>query len=264
MDAEYWRQIQLHEVTSFAGVPYSYEMLLKLRIDRLKIPSVKTLTQAGGKLSADKIKLVADACTKRDIRFFTMYGQTEATARISYLPCALTAQKAGSIGVAIPGGRLWIEDGNGQLIAQPGITGQLVYAGPNVSLGYANSWRDLATGDVNRGILRTGDLATFDAEGYCSIVGRLSRFLKLYGNRVSLDGVESLLAGLGFQSAVGGEDDQLRVCLVGKPHADAEAVRDTLAVALAVNKTGITVTTVAALPRLANGKIDYKTLTEAR
>jgi acyl-coenzyme A synthetase/AMP-(fatty) acid ligase len=175
MDADYWRLIQRHEVTSLTGVPYSYEILLKLRIERLNMPAVKTMTQAGGKLAADKIKLVVEACTKKGIRFFAMYGQTEATARISYLPCELTAEKAGSIGIAIPGGELWVEDARGQRITQPGVTGQLVYRGPNVSLGYAASFRDLATGDTNRGVLKTGDLATFDDHGYFSIVGRLSR-----------------------------------------------------------------------------------------
>jgi acyl-coenzyme A synthetase/AMP-(fatty) acid ligase len=260
MDAEYWRLIQRHAVTSFAGVPYSYEMLLKLRIERLNIPTVKTMTQAGGRLSPDKIRLVAEACTKKGIRFFTMYGQTEATARISYLPCARTTEKAGSIGVAIPAGRLWIEDENGQPIKHPDVTGQLVYAGPNVSLGYAHSWRDLATGDVNQGILRTGDLAMFDAQGYFSIVGRMGRFVKLYGIRISLDAVEKLLAQQGLESAVAGDDDQLHVFLAHTPDVDTEAVRDALAATLVVNKAGITVTRIDALPRLDNGKVDYKIL----
>lgn len=260
MDAKYWRLIQRHAVTSFAGVPYSYEMLLKLRIERLNIPTVKTMTQAGGRLSPDKIRLVAEACTKKGIRFFTMYGQTEATARISYLPCARTIEKAGSIGVAIPAGRLWIEDEHGQPIEHPDMTGQLVYAGPNVSLGYAHSWRDLATGDVNQGILRTGDLATFDAQGYFSIVGRMGRFVKLYGIRISLDAVEKLLSQQGLESAAAGDDDQLRVFLVHTPDADTETVRNALAATLVVNKAGITVTRIDALPRLASGKIDYQAL----
>lgn len=260
MDSEYWRLIQRHAVTSCAGVPYSYEMLLKLRIERLNIPTVKTMTQAGGRLTADKIRLVAEACARKGIRFFTMYGQTEATARISYLPCARTMEKAGSIGIAIPAGRLWIEDEHGQPIERPDVTGQLVYAGPNVSLGYAHSWHDLAAGDVNQGILRTGDLATFDADGYFSIVGRLGRFVKLYGIRVSLDAVEKLLSQQGLESAVLGDDDQLRVFLINIPNADAEAVRQALAATLAVNQAGISVTQIETLPRLANGKIDYQAL----
>lgn len=260
MDAEYWRLIQRHAVTSFAGVPYSYEMLLKLRIERLNIPTVKTMTQAGGRLSQDKIRLVAEACAKKGIRFFTMYGQTEATARISYLPCARTMEKAGSIGVAIPAGHLWIEDERGQPIECPDVTGQLVYTGPNVSLGYAHSWRDLATGDVNQGILRTGDLATFDTEGYFSLVGRLGRFVKLYGIRISLDAVEKLLSQQGLESTVTGNDDQLRVFLINAPDADTDALRNALAATLVVNKAGITVTRIDALPRLDNGKTDYLAL----
>jgi long-chain acyl-CoA synthetase len=264
MDAEYWRLIQLHEVTNLAGVPYTYEMLLKLRIERLNMPTVKTMTQAGGKLATDKVNLVAEACAKKGIRFFIMYGQTEATARISYLPCEHTAEKAGSIGISIPSGQLWIEDEGKQRIKQPGVTGQLVYRGPNVSLGYATSYVDLSAGDANQGVLRTGDLATFDDEGYFSIVGRLSRFVKLYGVRVSLDAVERLLAEQGLQGAVLGDDDHLQVCLAGEDSADLEMVRTRLAETLTVNKVGITVRQLTALPRLSNGKIDYQTLAGAQ
>jgi acyl-coenzyme A synthetase/AMP-(fatty) acid ligase len=260
IDAEYWRLIQRHEVTSLAGVPYTYEMLLKLRIDRLNMPAVKSMTQAGGKLATDKIKLVAEACAKRGIRFFTMYGQTEATARISYLPCEHTMEKAGSIGVAIPGGQLWIEDEQGQRITRPGVTGQLIYRGPNVSLGYATSYRDLVAGDTNHGTLRTGDLAIFDADGHFSIVGRLSRFVKLYGVRVSLDAVEQLLAEQGLQAVAIGDDDHLQVCLIGDDDADTENLRTHLAETLTVNKAAIAVRRIDALPRLSNGKIDYHAL----
>lgn len=260
MDVEYWRLIRRHEVTSFAGVPYSYEMLLKLKIERLNIPSVKTMTQAGGRLTPKKIQRVSEACTSKGIRFFTMYGQTEATARISYLPSDDTIRKAGSIGRPIPGGSLWIEDENTNPISQPGTTGQLVYAGPNVSLGYATSYRDLSLGDVNHGVLKTGDLATLDEDGCLYIVGRISRFVKIYGIRVSLDDVERMLTDCGIQSAALGNDDQLLICLIGENQAEQEDIRIRISSALAINKAAITVREVESLPRLSNGKVDYQEL----
>lgn len=262
MDAEYWRLIQRHEVTSLSGVPYSYEMLLKLRIERLNMPAVKTMTQAGGKLADSKIKLVTEACVKKGIRFFVMYGQTEATARISYLPPERAIEKAGSIGIAIPGGELWIEDDGGQRIEQPGITGQLVYRGPNVSFGHANSYHDLNLGDINQGVLKTGDLASFDEDHFFTIAGRLNRFVKIYGIRISLDTVEDILAARKIESVVYGDDDQLIVCLVGNQNIALDEIRIELANILAINRVAILVRPIESIPRLCNGKVDYQALTK--
>ncbi|MFM7461144.1 MAG: AMP-binding protein, partial [Burkholderiales bacterium] len=130
MDPEFWRLVRRHKVTSFSGVPYTYEMLLKLRIERLDMPTIKTMTQAGGRLAADKTRLVAEACSKKNIRFFSMYGQTEATARMSYLPPERAFDKAGSIGLPIPGGSLWLEDEHGNTIEQQDVVGELCFRGP--------------------------------------------------------------------------------------------------------------------------------------
>lgn len=260
MDPEFWRLIQRHEATGFSGVPYTYEMLLKLRIERLQMPSITTMTQAGGRLSPDKTRAVADACTQRGIRFFTMYGQTEATARMAYVPCERARDKAGCIGISIPGGRLWLEDGEGNRIDQPGVVGQLVYAGPNVSLGYATSRSDLMSGDSNGGTLHTGDLASFDEEGYFSVCGRLNRFVKIFGVRISLDSVERCLAERGLNCAATGSDDRLQIFLAGNDNADTEAARISVAEMLGLNKAGIAVTAVASLPLLETGKIDYQRL----
>lgn len=258
MERGFWDLLREHEVTSMAGVPYTYEMLLRLGIARLKMPSIRMLTQAGGRLAPDKIRAVAQACQARNIRFCTMYGQTEATARIAYLPWQETEARAGSIGRAIPGGTLWLEDENGQRIAQPGVPGQLIYSGPNVCLGYATSAADLARGDDNGGTLRTGDLAIIDSHGYFTLVGRLNRFVKLFGNRVSLDEVEGLLAAEGVTGAATGTDDKLRV-FVEDPAAP-EATKTLLAKAMGINPIAISVERIAALPRTENGKIDYSSL----
>jgi len=260
MDGGFWQVIKTRGVTSLAGVPYTYEMLLRLGIGKLDLGVLHTLTQAGGRLPADKVRQVARACQDRNIRFFSMYGQTEATARIAYVPSDQALEQAGSIGRAIPGGNLWLEDAAGQRIEATGVPGQLVYAGPNVSMGYALDWHDLAKGDENQGVLHTGDLAMRNAQGFYTITGRLSRFVKLFGVRVSLDAVEALLEQQGLQAAAFGEDDLLHVRTLADPDHAPHQVQQDLALTLGVNPRAIRVECVGKLPRLENGKVDYQAL----
>ena len=116
IEGEFWNKINEYSVSGLSGVPYNYEMILKLGINRLKIPSINTMTQAGGKLDFEKIKNIYDGLKSKKIDFYSMYGQTEATARISYLAPNDILRKKGSIGKAIPNGKLWIEDKNGKVI----------------------------------------------------------------------------------------------------------------------------------------------------
>ena len=183
----FWDLVTEHGATSMAGVPYSYEMLHRLRIERMDIPTIRTLTQAGGHLKAELHEELAKWASETGRRFFVMYGQTEATARMSYIPWDRCLEKIGSIGVPVPGGRISLIDENGEEITEPGIDGELIYYGPNVSLGYAVCREDLAKEDENGGRLLTGDIARMDEEGYYYISGRKKRFVKLYGKRISLD-----------------------------------------------------------------------------
>jgi acyl-CoA synthetase (AMP-forming)/AMP-acid ligase II len=260
IDAGFWRLVNDHRVSSFAGVPYSYEMLLKLRLERLKMPSVRSLTLAGGRLDSTRLRQVGGICRSRDIRFVPMYGQTEATARMAWLPHDEVEGRPGSIGGAIPGGRLWIETEAGQVIEEAGQVGELIYAGPNVSMGYAQNASDLALGDINQGVLRTGDLARFDDEGFFFIEGRLRRFLKIFGNRISLDAIEQLAAYKGLECAAHGRDDQLIIHVVGSPAVVADDVRIDMAKTLGLHSSAISVLALPELPRLATGKVDYQTL----
>ena len=107
-----------------------------------------------------------------------MYGQCEATARMGYLPAEKAIEKCGSMGIAIPGGKFKLVDGNNDEITSPYTTGELVYEGENVTLGYAECGADLSKGDERSGILQTGDMAQFDKDGYYYIVGRKRDFLR--------------------------------------------------------------------------------------
>jgi acyl-CoA synthetase (AMP-forming)/AMP-acid ligase II len=257
---EFWRDVDEQRATSFAGVPYMYETLHRLRFDPARHPSLRTLTQAGGALRRDLIAHFHAAATGAGARLVVMYGQTEATARIAYVPPERLGEKLGAIGVPIPGGRLRLEPAEGAA----GGEAELVYEGDNVMLGYAEGPADLALGDVQHRRLRTGDLGTVDADGYFSVVGRLKRFAKLFGRRVSLEDVERELESVFPVRAIATEaGGRLRV------HVVVDGVlRDGLLVAhlarfLAVPPSAIGIHRVAELPLTTTGKKDYKAVEAA-
>lgn len=262
LDPLFWQGVKRHQVTSMAGVPYTYEMLLKLRLERLNIESIRTFTQAGGRLEPAKAKKIYEFCAQNNIQFFTMYGQTEATARISYVPPQNGLTKLGSIGIAIPGGKLWLEDTQENEIHASKQIGELLYAGPNVSMGYAETLADLGAGDSLHGILRTGDLARTDEDGYFYIEGRKSRFLKLFGIRISLDAVEQYLLEQEIEAAAHGFDDHLILHAVNSPHWEASQLQQTLARQLGVHGSAISIRAIDEIPRLQTGKVDYACLNQ--
>jgi long-chain acyl-CoA synthetase len=232
---EFWEDVRRHEVTSFAGVPYSYAMLERIGMRDMALPSLRTMTQAGGRLDPEVALRYADRA-----RFFVMYGQTEATARIAYVPPERLREKAGAIGIAIPGGRLSVGEGD-----------ELVYEGPNVMLGYAESREDLARGDDLAGVLPTGDLGRVDGDGFFFVTGRLKRIAKVFGQRVNLDEVEAAVEGPA--GAVAGED---RIDVFAERGADAR----TLARRFRLPPRALQVHVVERLPLKGSGKVDYAAL----
>ena len=255
MRPEFWRDFDEHQATSFAGVPYMYETLHRLRFEPGQHPTLRTLTQAGGALHRDLIGHYHAKATQAGARLVVMYGQTEATARISYVPPERLGEKIGTIGVPIPCGRLRLEplegDGGGRT--------ELIYEGDNVMLGYAETVSDLALGDVLQGVLRTGDLATVDPDGYFTVVGRLKRFAKLFGRRISLEDVERELESSFPVRAIATETgNRLGVALVADGAVRDDALAAHLARFLAVPPAAIVVRRLPELPLTATGKKDYK------
>lgn len=259
----FWDFLKNARATSFGGVPYHYDILRKLKFAKMDLPSLNTLTQAGGRMSPEVTRDFAVDCSQRGIRFFTMYGQAEATARMSYLPYDKAVAKAGSIGQAIPGGEFWLEDERGGKVEGVNETGELVYRGKNVCMGYAEGYRDLARGDDFGGILHTGDLARRDVDGDYYIAGRKKRFLKIFGHRVNLQDVEDFLLRSGFQSACAGRDDLLEVYVVGAADCDAQAIKQKVMVELKVGPGAVRVYGIAELPRNEAGKIQYGQLSRS-
>ena len=186
-----------------------------------------------------------------------MYGQTEASPRIAYLQPQAVHKKPGSIGKAIPGGTLSLENELGEKINNKNVKGQLVYRGPNVFMGYANQAADLSIGDLNNGVLYTGDLAYKDQDSDFYICGRLSRFIKVFGKRVSLDDVEVFLSEYNLEGAATGQDDKLCVALIELPNFN---LKKTLADRLGLHISAITVIQIENIPLKDSGKVDYQCL----
>lgn len=260
MQRELWKFFKEQGATSFGGVPYTYEMLERLRFFRMDLPSLRTMTQAGGKLTPELHKKFAEYAREKGKKFVVMYGQCEATARMGYLPADKAVERCGSMGIAIPGGRFHLIDAEGQTITEPHVTGELVYEGPNVTLGYAERGEDLAKGDERHGVLETGDMAQFDEDGYYYIVGRKKRFLKIYGNRVNLDEVDRLIKGQfdGIDCASAGVDDHLYLFVTDASLADA--VKDFIVAKTGLNHVAFRSIVIDKIPKNDAGKTLYKEL----
>lgn len=260
MQKEFWQTFKSRGATSFGGVPYTYEMLDKLRFFRMELPSLKTMTQAGGKLSVELHKKFAEYALNSGRKFVVMYGQTEATARMAYLPPDKALEKCGSMGIAIPGGKFTLADADGKAVADPDVVGELIYEGDNVTLGYAECGADLEKGDERHGVLQTGDMAKRDADGYYYIVGRKKRFLKIFGSRVNLDETERILKKHfpDLDCAVGGVDDKMYVFVAGKNGNDG--IKKFLSETLGFFQSAFTVIDIDAIPRNEAGKTLYSAL----
>ena len=247
MDAELADVMLAAGATHLAGVPYMYEVLDRFRFFEREFPALRGLLVSGGALAPALRRKFAEEAKARGISFSEGYGQTETTGVMSTIRTDLLPERIGSIGRAGEGGRFRIDDG------------ELVYEGPIVAMGYAVCAEDLLGGDEWKGVRRTGDLASIDAEGYVTLSGRASRFLKIFGNRVSLDEVENLVKD-GFPGAgcaATGADGDLRVFVAS---AAPEEVERFLVAKLHFNATVMKVRAVDAIPLNANGKTDYPKL----
>ena len=259
MQKEFWSFFREAGATSFGGVPYTYEMLDKLRFYRMDLPSLRTMTQAGGKITPELHEKFAAYAAEKGKHFVVMYGAAEATSRMGYLPPEKAVEKKGSMGIPIPGGKFTLIDANGKEITEPLCTGELVYEGKNVTLGYAERGEDLILGDERHGRLETGDMAQFDADGFYYIVGRKKRFLKIYGNRVNLDEIDRLIkAEFSIEVASAGTDDHMYIFVTDRE--TAEPVRDFVIAKTKLNPAAFRVMVIDQIPKNDAGKTLYKEL----
>lgn len=248
VDPCFWAAFRRHGATSLAGVPYTFELLRRVGFESMHLPTLRTVTQAGGRLAPDEVRRLAGVAREGGWRFVVMYGQTEATARMAYLPPELAESRPEAIGIAVPGGRLALDD-----VGDDGV-GELVYTGPNVMLGYAEGPADLALGRTVD-VLRTGDLARRGDDGLFEVVGRRSRFIKPFGVRVDLGQVERLLGEHAVEASCAGNDRRLVVATTDA--ARAEEVARIVRAHVGLPASAVVVVPVDELPRLANGKPDH-------
>lgn len=256
MDRAFWHLLETLPVTSLSGVPHWYDMLVRLRFNRKQLPHLRYFTQAGGKLSVATIKALTEFADTNGSPFYRMYGQTEATARMGWLSPKYAASKFDGIGRAIPGGSFYLVDEQGNEIQEDNVEGELVYRGDNCMLGYVNNIYDCAVFNENTR-LATGDIALKDDDGDYRIRGRKKRIIKLLGERLSLDGLETLFAEQGVEVKCCGTDTKLYMfCL----HSHIEQVAQLAKKYLSFPPAFYELHSIAQWPFLTNGKTDYVNL----
>ncbi|WP_304343819.1 AMP-binding protein [Chryseobacterium koreense] len=252
LNKEFWNDFNTIGFTSLAGVPYVYEMLNRIGFTKNHYPSLRYYTQAGGKLNEKLVNVFSAYALEQQVDFFIMYGQTEATARMSYLHTNLEAPAMlNSVGVAIKNGKFYTDPENSELI----------YEGPNVFGGYAENVFDLESFDESP-ILRTGDIANIDENGYVYITGRLKRFVKMLGNRINLDEIEQSIK-MNFPDPifyVTGKADQFLVISSTTQEIDKTGISKYINQKFGIHPAYIRYDFVEEFPLTANGKIDYRQL----
>ena len=235
-------------------------MMKKLKFNNFTLPSIKTMTQAGGRLDLDSAIYFRNLSEKKKISFYIMYGQSEGTARLAYLNPVDLSNKIESIGKAIPGGRFWIVNPKGKEIYTSKVKGELIYSGPNVSLGYSNDFSDLIKGDDNNFILSTGDIAYRDEDDYFYIVGRLKRFIKLFGHRINLYDLEIWFEKELLKVICKGKDDLLEIYIEENILEKFKNKFEFFLRDFKIPKSAVKVFLVKAFPIGESGKILFKDL----
>ena len=258
-DRDFWSFIKEQGATSFTGVPYSFEILSQMRFFRMDLPNLELLTQGGGKMRRELNQKFVEYCKEKGKRWIATYGQSEGTARMAYLPSEFAMDKCGSIGKAVPNGELFLIDAEGNIINDANVHGEMCYRGKNVTMGYACELKDLMLGDERNGELRTGDLAYRDEDGFYYIVGRMGRFLKLYGLRIGLDECEQIIkTKFPVECACVGSDEKMIVYVTDKNLM--QAVKEELVEKTKLVASAFDIRVLDAIPKNEAGKILYSKL----
>lgn len=254
-------QMQAERITGFSGVPSTYALILsRVKLGNYDLSNLRYMTQAGGAMALAHIKRLREEIPHA--RLFVMYGQTEATARLTYLPPEMLERKLGSAGIPIPNVQLEIRDEQGNRAPRSAV-GEIYAHGPNIMAGY---WNDpKATNEVLKNSwLKTGDIAYMDDDGYIFIQGRESDIIKSGGHRIAPNDIEEAIAELAGVSevAVIGVDDEIlgqtiKAIIVLRPGADvtAMAVKAHCLRRLPAYKVPKHIEFNTELPRTASGKV---------
>jgi len=209
---KFWDLYKDSRPSNINGVSFFYDILLKVGFNRILNPNLNFMTQAGGKLDEKIFKKILRHSIKNNIDFFLMYGQTEASPRISFhkLKKDNLNFKLAPIGQAIPGGKILLKNEKNITIHKKNIEGEVCFKGPNIFKGYSKNYKDLGkTKSLKE--LKTGDIAYRDKNNILFITGRKARFIKSFGYRINLDFVEEKFANKGFKVACVGIKDKIYI-----------------------------------------------------
>ena len=257
----FWNNFNKFKVNNFGGVPFNYQMLLKLNFGKINTKHLQYITQAGGKLNENDFDKIEKISEEKKIKFFSMYGQTEATSRMSFIPWDKIKSMKGTIGKPVKGAKFFLYS-NKKKIEKINKEGEIIFKGKNVCLGYSYNSNDLRKGDENKGLLRTGDIGIYDHNKNIRITGRKSRFIKAYGFRINLDEIEKTLIQNGFECACLGKNDKLLIFYTQKNIE--KKIYNILKEKLNLLSRDISIINIKVIPRSKIGKIDYKKLNEIR
>lgn len=256
------RAIDKHGCTTFAGVPTVYNILLhRSNIRSIPMPSLRRFLQAGGALAPERIREMQAAVPTA--KFYVMYGQTEATARISCLSPERLDEKLGSVGRPLDNLMVRIVDENGRDFLK-GEVGEILVKGPSVSSGYLNDPEE-SRRVFRDGWLRTGDLGHLDEDGYIWIHGRKGAFLKMRGVRVSFAEVEATVGAMPgiyecAASAVPHEEVGEALVLWVVPDQGAQNIAEQVRRSLPVHWNCESIKIVSEIPKTPHGKISLSSL----
>ena len=259
VEKKFWQILKRSKASTFGAVPFQLEILDKMKIQKINFAQVRYITHAGGSLNNSTLVNVIKSLKTKKIKFFSMYGQTEASPRMSYLDPKFNLKKLGSIGKAITSGKFKIIDNNGREINQSNRKGELIYLGKNVSLGYANDFASLNSENNNKGKLNTGDIAYKDEDGFYYISGRKNRFVKIFGNRINLDDIEQKLNSIGIKNICVNNKDIIYVCIVS--YNSKEKIDNRfISKIINIHFSKIVIKFINEIPKTTNGKVAYTKL----
>lgn len=256
-EKNFWKLIDDNKITTLNGVPFHYEMLRRLKFHKKNLPSLKILTQAGGHLNQEDKKYFIDYCIDKNISFYVMYGQTEASPRISFITMPDLLESIESIGKGIESCNLFLTDEKNMEISKPNQVGELNVSGKNIALGYSYTYEDFSKPNEFKGLLKTGDLAYFDNKNRFYIVGRKSRFVKIVGKRINLDDVQSIVSDLGYENVCTGNDSFIKIGCTNISSENKINLLRILMEKLNIQKSAIKIFEIDKIERKTSGKVAY-------
>ena len=248
LEPGFWAICRATEVTTLPTVPAMLKSMQSIGMHKVQLSSLRKITVSGASIDESTRNWMFSQILPRRVQVYSMYGMTEATARIAVLPADEFPIRPASVGRVVCHGNL-------QLLP----SGEIVYRGPNVMLGYANDRSDLERGDLLRGVLNTGDLGSLDEISNLYLTGRLTRICKLLGARIDLSDLERQLADAG-EVAVVSDDEVIRIFHTHEDESEIDASATQLAERWRIPRAALILKRVSMIPRTDSGKIRYPDL----